>query len=121
MLRGLPTATKEIAVPLDNTVSPILPATYDLVWSGGVLLLVAIMVFFIVQVFRRRESVANPWSWALAIIVLPVIGIAAWLVYTSITRRFDEGMSLINARLTKIEAEAGRDRVPNDISSLTGL
>lgn len=61
--------------------NPQLPASYDLVWSGIVVVVLALMATAIWQALRSKHySGGQQLMWALLIVVVPVLGALAWFV-----------------------------------------
>lgn len=61
--------------------NPLLPAYYDLVWSGIVVAVLALTATAIWQALRSKDySGGQQLMWALLIVVVPVLGALAWFV-----------------------------------------
>ncbi|WP_241248974.1 PLD nuclease N-terminal domain-containing protein [Agrococcus sp. KRD186] len=61
--------------------NPLLPAGYDLIWSGIVLVVVVLAVTALWQALRSKHySGGQQLMWALLIVVAPVLGALAWFV-----------------------------------------
>ncbi|WP_232527934.1 PLDc N-terminal domain-containing protein [Microbacterium suaedae] len=66
--------------------NPLIPAAYDIAWSGMVLLVAAVAITALVSIGRARGADRDRRAlWAIAVIVLPVLGSILWFV--SDTRR----------------------------------
>jgi hypothetical protein len=63
-----------------ETVDPVLPAGFDLLWSLAVLLLVALAAVALVQVARSDLAGRTKVFAAIVIVVAAVVGPIAWLV-----------------------------------------
>jgi len=62
-------------------VNPLMPAGYDLVWSGAAVVVFGLAVWGIVSLSRsaRRLSSTMVLVWALVILLVPVLGPVSWL------------------------------------------
>lgn len=61
--------------------NPLLPASYDLIWSGVVVVVLALMVTALWQALRSKAHTGGQQlMWALVIVVAPVVGAIAWFV-----------------------------------------
>ena len=59
--------------------NPLLPAWYDLLWSGITVALLALTVVAFVSFFRTPlDSRLQALGWALLILLVPVVGPTAW-------------------------------------------
>ena len=59
--------------------NPLVPAWYDLVWSGIAFALLALTVCAFVSFFRTPlDSRLQALGWALFILLVPVVGPVAW-------------------------------------------
>lgn len=67
--------------------SLMVPATYDVLWTATVLLLVALTVGALLVWARRRESASNALVHLALILVVPVLGPAAYLAGAALDRR----------------------------------
>lgn len=56
---------------------------YDIAWTFGWIFILAVMILALVSLGRARGELGVFWSvvWCLAIVLLPVIGPAAWFIY----------------------------------------
>lgn len=63
------------------------PAAYDVLWAATVLLLVALTVGALLVWARRRESASNALVHLALILVVPVLGPAAYLAGAALDRR----------------------------------
>lgn len=64
-----------------ETSNPLIPAAYDLVWSIVVIATLVLIVVALVSLGRTARRL-SPWvtlAWAALIVVVPVLGAAAWL------------------------------------------
>lgn len=53
---------------------PLLPAAYDMIWSGVVVLLVVLLVWAMVSITRSRLDPRVRLVWAMVLLLLPVVG-----------------------------------------------
>ncbi|MBW0254650.1 PLDc N-terminal domain-containing protein [Cellulomonas sp. PS-H5] len=67
--------------------SLMVPAAYDVLWTATVLLLVALTVGALLVWARRRESASNALVHLALILVVPVLGPAAYLAGAALDRR----------------------------------
>ena len=58
---------------------PLLPAAYDMIWSGVVVLLVVLLVWAMVSITRSRLDPRVRLVWAMVLLLLPVVGPICWL------------------------------------------
>lgn len=70
---------------------PLLPATYDIVWSGVVLLLIALLVWTLVSIARSGMDTPAKFAWVIIVFLLPLIGPICWLVAR--TKKEHSGLS----------------------------
>lgn len=66
--------------------NPFLPALYDLVWSGVVLVFLALTIVCLVLAIRSRREIPYTWLWIIAIILVPGVGAVGWLIVSSLQR-----------------------------------
>ncbi len=61
--------------------NPLMPAAYDLVWSAVALVAFGLVVWAVVSLSRRARPLPSRvvLTWALVIVVVPVLGPVAWL------------------------------------------
>lgn len=61
--------------------NPLMPATYDLVWSAVALVAFGLAVWAIASLSRRARHLPSSTvlTWALVIVVVPVLGPVSWL------------------------------------------
>ena len=61
--------------------NPLMPAPYDLVWSTAALVAFSLAVWAIVSLSRRARHLPPTvvLTWALVIVVVPVLGPVSWL------------------------------------------
>ncbi|KTR09350.1 PLDc N-terminal domain-containing protein [Curtobacterium luteum] len=74
-----------------ETSNPLVPATYDLVWSVVAVITVALAVVASVSLSRAARRL-SPWlafAWAALIVLVPVLGAVAWL---GVGRRTEPGV-----------------------------
>ena len=66
--------------------NPLIPAGYDIAWSGLTLLVIALIVAALVSLARAARLLASvqALAWTLVVLFVPVLGAIAWL---SIGRR----------------------------------
>ncbi|MCH1883711.1 PLDc N-terminal domain-containing protein [Agrococcus sp. ARC_14] len=61
--------------------NPLLPATYDIVWSLIVVAVLALMLTALWQALRSKAHTGGQQLlWALLIVLAPVLGALAWFV-----------------------------------------
>jgi hypothetical protein len=63
------------------TPNPLIPAAYDLAWSGVLVIWLALLIVALLQI--RRAPALTPTTraiWVLVVLVGPVIGPLAWFV-----------------------------------------
>ncbi len=64
-----------------DTVNPLLPEGYDLVWSLVAVVPVVVFVVALVSVLMSpRYTAGGKLLWAVVLLTLPVIGALAWFV-----------------------------------------
>ncbi|QKJ19085.1 PLD nuclease N-terminal domain-containing protein [Microbacterium hominis] len=75
-----------------DAANPLIPAAYDLVWSGVAVLALALAVLSLVSIARSARALTPvpALGWTLLAIFVPVAGPLAWLV---IGRRTGAGAS----------------------------
>lgn len=58
----------------------LIPATYDVVSSVGVVLVIVLLVTSLISIARTAQSLtaSRALVWALLVILVPIIGAAAW-------------------------------------------
>ena len=59
---------------------PLLPAAYDVIWSGVVVLLVVLLIWAMVSIARSRLDPRVRLVWAMIVLLLPVVGPICWLI-----------------------------------------
>jgi hypothetical protein len=61
--------------------NPLIPAAYDIVWSGLALVLLALLVVALVSLGRSAKALTSTQTlvWTLVAIFIPVLGPLAWL------------------------------------------
>ncbi len=61
--------------------NPLIPAAYDLVWSGLAVVAFGLAVWGIVSLSRRARQLSSTLVlvWALVILLVPVLGPVSWL------------------------------------------
>ena len=61
--------------------NPLMPAAYDVVWSGVALALLALLVAALVSLSRSAKALTSTQAlvWTLVAIFVPVLGPLAWL------------------------------------------
>ena len=60
--------------------NPLLPAAYDVIWSGVVVLLVVLLIWAMVSIARSRLDPRVRLVWAMVLLLLPVVGPICWLI-----------------------------------------
>ncbi|MBB2976124.1 hypothetical protein FHX49_001694 [Microbacterium endophyticum] len=62
--------------------NPLIPAAYDLWWSGAVVLVLVALIAALVSISRTRNSVSPSHAlvWTLLAIFVPIIGPASWFL-----------------------------------------
>lgn len=63
--------------------NPLLPAAYDVIWSGIVVALVALLVWALVSIYRSDLDAVAKLVWAIIVFLLPVVGPICWFVIES--------------------------------------
>ena len=60
--------------------NPLIPAWYDVVWSGSALLVLALLITALVSIWRssKRLTSQQALGWSLLVIFVPVIGALSW-------------------------------------------
>ena len=58
---------------------PLLPAAYDVIWSGVVVLLVVLLIWAMVSIARSRLDPRVRLVWAMVLLLLSVVGPICWL------------------------------------------
>ena len=60
--------------------NPLIPAWYDIVWSGIAVLVLALSVIAVVSISRSSTQLTSRQAlgWTLLVIFVPVIGALAW-------------------------------------------
>ncbi|WP_413316497.1 PLDc N-terminal domain-containing protein [Agrococcus sp. 1P02AA] len=75
-------------IALAQAANPLLPATYDVVWSLVVIVVVALAAAALWQILRARElSGTHVLLWVLIVLVAPVVGALGWFVLGRPRRR----------------------------------
>ena len=69
--------------------NPLLPASYDLLWSAIVLIFLILTIWALVTLAKSAIDAPTKLAWAVFIIVAPVLGSVVWLAY----RRTHTGQS----------------------------
>ncbi|MGC2940404.1 MULTISPECIES: PLD nuclease N-terminal domain-containing protein [unclassified Brevibacterium] len=59
--------------------NPLLPAAYDIVWSGVVLLMIALLVWTLISIARSGMEAPAKLAWVIIVFLLPLIGPICWL------------------------------------------
>ena len=64
-----------------DTVNPLLPAGYDIVWSVVALVAAVLAIVALVSLMRsaRRLTATQALVWVLVVLLVPVAGPLAWL------------------------------------------
>ena len=64
-----------------DAVNPLVPATSDLVWSGGAVVALGLAIWGLVSLSRAAGSASSlaVALWAALILLVPVLGPVAWL------------------------------------------
>ncbi|EKU45450.1 PLDc_N domain-containing protein [Brevibacterium casei] len=70
-------------MPAEN---PILPATYDIVWSGIVVAGLILTIWAMVSILRSGFDPRARLVWAIIVLLLPVVGAALWFYYRTLPR-----------------------------------
>ncbi|MGZ1490699.1 PLD nuclease N-terminal domain-containing protein [Brevibacterium sediminis] len=60
--------------------NPLLPAAYDVIWSGVVVLLVVLLIWAMVSIARSGLDPRVRLVWAIIVLLLPVVGPICWFV-----------------------------------------
>ncbi|WP_228278190.1 PLD nuclease N-terminal domain-containing protein [Brevibacterium limosum] len=71
--------------------NPLLPASYDVMWSGIVLLLVVLLIWAMVSIARSGLDPRVRLVWAIIVLLLPVVGPICWFIARS--QKSDTGLS----------------------------
>lgn len=61
--------------------NPLLPASYDILWSAIVLTFLVAAIWALVSLSRSAVDSPTKLAWAVFIIVAPVLGALVWLAY----------------------------------------
>lgn len=63
------------------SLNPLVPAAYDVAWSGVALALLALLVVALVSLARSAKALTSAQAlvWTLVAIFVPVLGPLAWL------------------------------------------
>lgn len=63
-----------------ESANPLIPAWYDIVWSGAAALLLALMIVALVSIARSAKQLTSRQAlgWTLLAILLPVVGPLSW-------------------------------------------
>lgn len=66
---------------MGDPTNPLLPAGYDIAWTVGSVLLIALLVVALVSMARSatRLTATNALVWTLVVIFVPIVGPLAWL------------------------------------------
>ena len=66
---------------MQSSVNPLLPATYDIVWSVVTALMLVLLIVALVSLARtaKRLPSAHALVWTLIAIFVPIVGPLAWL------------------------------------------
>ncbi|MCK6065771.1 MULTISPECIES: PLD nuclease N-terminal domain-containing protein [Microbacterium] len=61
--------------------SPLIPASYDIVWSIVTVLIIALTIVALVTLARsaRRLTATQALIWTVVVLFIPFLGPAAWL------------------------------------------
>ncbi|UVI37088.1 PLD nuclease N-terminal domain-containing protein [Brevibacterium spongiae] len=60
--------------------NPLLPATYDILWSVGILVALALLVWALVGIAKSALDSNTKLVWVIIAFLLPLIGPICWLV-----------------------------------------
>ena len=60
--------------------NPLLPAAYDVIWSGVVVLLVVLLIWAMVSIARSGLAPRVRLVGAIIVLLLPVVGPICWLI-----------------------------------------
>ena len=60
--------------------NPVLPAVYDVIWSGVVVLPVVLLIWAMVSIARSGLDPRVRLVWAIIVLLLPVVGPICWFV-----------------------------------------
>ncbi len=65
-----------------ETVNPLIPAAYDVVWAVVAVAIFALAVVALVSIWRSRSALTGTQAlvWTLLVVLLPVFGAAAWFL-----------------------------------------
>lgn len=67
---------------LADAVNPLMPAWYDLIWSGLAVLAIAVMVTAFVSIGRAKSVTGTrALGWILVVLCLPFAGTVAWFLW----------------------------------------
>lgn len=61
--------------------NPLLPASYDILWSAIVLTVLVTTIWALVSLSRSDVDSPTKLAWAVFILVMPVLGAIVWLAY----------------------------------------
>lgn len=61
--------------------NPLLPASYDILWSAIVLTVLVTTIWALVSLSRSDFDSPTKLAWAVFILVMPVLGAIVWLAY----------------------------------------
>lgn len=65
-----------------ETANPLLPAWYDLVWSGFAVVAIALVVATFVSIGRAKDVTGTrALVWILVVLCLPFAGTVAWFLW----------------------------------------
>lgn len=66
---------------MSATINPLMPAGYDIAWTAVTVLVVALTVVALVALARSAKQLTSTQAllWTLIVLLVPVIGPAAWL------------------------------------------
>lgn len=68
-------------MPTSDQANPLLPSSYDLLWSSVAVAAVALAVTALVQIMRTRSlTTSDAVVWILAVVLLPVAGALLWFL-----------------------------------------
>ena len=66
---------------MSDTVNPLVPAAYDVIWSITAVGVLLLMVIALVSISRTAKRITS-WQaliWALVVIFVPLVGPLSWL------------------------------------------
>jgi hypothetical protein len=60
--------------------NPLLPAAYDIAWSAASVVVLVLLIAALVSIARvaKRLTSGQALGWTLVVLLLPVVGAAAW-------------------------------------------